>query len=239
MKKTFLRCTDCNRLLLLGPHNRAPSYRFQGSDLEPLELYCDDEAEFREEHAGHGLDELRLVEGSYVSTGAWGDPMREGYFEATDGRRRYVVRRWRTRLDRPVTYEIVPGILDVHPVSIEVQREDLERQLRADLAGVIDAPGLERFVRAVEEVAGALEYEDLEEACADRRDPLVVYLRFTDKQVAEILDRLAAALPAEALRRLQGFIRENREGDDVMNLVGRKAFAIRDPAPLASSAAGR
>ncbi len=239
MSKKFLRCEDCNRLLLLGPHNRAPSYRFEGANLEPIELHCDDEAEFRQVHAEHRTHELRLVEGSYVSTGVWGDPMREGYFEATDDRQRFVVRRWRTHLDRPVTYEVVPGVLDVQPVSIEVQRDDLERQLKADFPDGVEGRLLERFVEAVEEVADGLEYDDLEEVCIDRRDPLVVYLRFNDKQVAEILDHLAPGAAPAALLRLRQFISENSEGDDVMNLLARKTFAVRDDASQPSRAAGR
>jgi len=236
MSKRLLRCADCNRLLLLGPHNRAPSYRFEASNLDPIELYCDDEAEFRGQHEGHAMDEVSLIEGSYVSTGTWGDPMREGYFEATDGKNVFVVRRWRTRLDRPVTYEVVPGVLDVQPVSIEVQRKDLERQIEADLSEGIDRRILKQFVQAVENVASNLEYEDLEEVCADRRDPLVTYLRFNEKHVAEILDQISTAAPAVVLRRLREFVRENSEGDDVMNLVARKAFAVREPAGAGSPA---
>ena len=68
MSKKLLLCNDCNRLLLLGPHNRAPSYRFQGDELEPIELHCDDEAAFKEEHGDHDTDSLTVVPNSFVST---------------------------------------------------------------------------------------------------------------------------------------------------------------------------
>ncbi|MDP3940200.1 MAG: hypothetical protein Q8R92_18955, partial [Deltaproteobacteria bacterium] len=119
------------------------------------------------------------------------------------------------------------------------QRDDLERQLKADFPDGFDGRLLARFVEAVEEVADGLEYDDLEEVCIDRRDPLVIYLRFNDKQMAEILDHLAADAAPAALRLLRQFIKDNSEGDDVMNLLARKAFAVRDDPPLRSRAAGR
>ena len=229
MSKKLLRCTDCNRLLLLGPHNRAPSYQFRGDDLEPIELHCDDEAAFREEHQDHSTDTLTVVAGSYVSNGVWGDPMRESFFEATDGHTVFVVRRGRTQLDRPVVYEVLPGVLDVRTVAIEVQKNDLERQLEVELGKTLDSEVLRRFVKTVEDIAGDLDHSDLEEVCIDRRDPLINYLRLNDKHVAEILDRLGESVPADALKNLHNFITRNNEGDDVMNLIARKAFAVANP----------
>ncbi len=227
MGKTLLRCLDCNRLLLLGPHNRAPAYRLTADGGEPVEVPQDDEAAFRGGHAGHRLGTLEVIEGSSVSTGHWGDPMRESFFEATDGTETFVVRRWRTEIDRPVKYEVVPGALEIRPISIEVQSRDIELQLRADLPDNLDSDHIRHFLRAVEDVAGSLEYDDLEEVCVDQRDPLLIYLRFDEKQVGEIIDRLGALVPADTLQRLHEFILENREGNDVMNLVARKAFTVR------------
>lgn len=238
MSKKLLRCIDCNRLLLLGPHNRAPSYRFRGADLEPIELHCDDEAAFRKEHQEHATDTLTVVAGSYVSNGVWGDPMRESFFEATNGEEIFVVRRWRTHLDRPVIYEVLPGVLDVRTVAIEVQKSDLERQLEVELGETLDSEFLRRFVKTVEDIAGDLDHSDLEEVCIDRRDPLINYLRLSDKHVAEILDRLGEDIPADALKNLRNFIIRNSEGDDVMNLIARKAFAVGNPSPDEPSATG-
>jgi hypothetical protein len=195
---------------------------------EPVEVPQDDEAAFRSEHAGHRLGELQVIDGSSVSTGPWGDPMRESYFKATDKKKAFVVRRWRTRIDRPVKYEVVPGALEVRAISIEVQSRDIERQLRADFPEGLDPEHARHFIRAVEEVAGNLEYDDLEEVCVDQRDPLLTYLRLDEKHVGEILDRLGEVVPPDTLQRLNKFILENREGNDVMNLVARKAFAIRE-----------
>jgi len=229
MIKTLLRCHDCNRLLLLGSHNRAPAWRMRAGDVEPIEIPRDDEEEFRRTHARHRLGKLAVVDGSFVSEGAWSDPMRVTYFEATDGNETVVVRRHRTHLDRPVIYEVVPGRLEVRPVALEVQARDIGRQIEADLPGLLDAGEVAHFLRAVEEIAGSLEPEELEEVCVDSRDTLVAYARLDEKHVAEILDRIRTDVPADTLRRLHRFILDNTEGDDVMNLVIRKAFILRDP----------
>jgi hypothetical protein len=228
MTKTLLRCHDCNRLLLLGSHNRAPAWRMRAGDMEPVEVPRNDEEEFRRVHARHRLGELAVVDGSFVSEGAWGDPMRVTYFEATDGHETVVVRRHRTQLDRPVIYEVMPGRLEVRAVTVEVQARDIRRQIEADLPGLLDPDVTERFVRAVEDIAGSLEPEELEEICVDARETLVAYARLDEKHVAEILDRIGAGLPPDTLRRLHRFILDNSEGDDVMNLVIRKAFFLRD-----------
>ncbi|OGP84631.1 MAG: hypothetical protein A2Y95_12145 [Deltaproteobacteria bacterium RBG_13_65_10] len=228
MPKSLLRCQECNRLLLLGPHNQAPAYRLRAGEPEPLEIRRDDEADFRAAHAKHCLDELRVVEGSVVSEGWWADPMRVSYFEATDGRETVVVRRHRTKLDRPVNYEVIPGAIEVRAVSVDVQSRDLARQLEAELGSDLAPPLVMRFVDAVQEFAGSLEPEDLEEICTDPRDPLVSYARLDEKHVIAILDLLRPDVPAETLRRLNRFVVENSEGDDVMNLMIRKAFTIRE-----------
>jgi len=128
-----------------------------------------------------------------------------------------------------VIYEVVPGRLEVRPVALEVQARDIGRQLEADLPGLLDAVEVVHFIRAVEEIAGSLEPEELEEVCVDSRDTLVAYARLDEKHVAEILDRIRTDVPADTLRRLHRFILDNTEGDDVMNLVIRKAFILRDP----------
>ena len=238
MNKTLLRCHDCNRLLLLGAHNRAPAWRIRPGDREPVELQRNDEAEFRRIHAGHRLGDLAVVNGSFVSEGSWGDPMREVYFEATDGNETLVVRRRRTRMDRPVIYEVVSGRLEVRSVAVEAQARDIARQIEAELPGLLDADDITRFVSAVEEIAGGIEPEDLEEVCVDSRDTLVAYARLDEKHVAEILDLVGQGVAAETLRRLHRFIIDNSEGDDVMNLVIRKAFFLRespDREPLPAS----
>lgn len=239
MNKALLRCHDCNRLLLLGAHNRAPAWRMRAGDVEPVEVPRDDEEEFRRAHGRHRLGQLAVVEGSSVSEGSWGDPMRVTYFEATDGGETIVVRRHRTHLDRPVIYEVVPGRLEVRAVALEVQARDIERQIEADLPGLLDPAVVGRFIRGVEEIAGGLEPEDLEEVCIDSRDTLVAYARLDEKRVVEILDRIRKDVPADTLRRLHRFILDNAQGDDVMNLVIRKAFFLRDQEggePLAAGA---
>jgi hypothetical protein len=236
MDRTLLRCHDCNRLLLLGAHNRAPAYRMRAGDLEPVEVPRDDELEFRQTHARHRLGELKVIGGSYVSEGYWGDPMRVAYFEAWDGHGKVVVRRRRTQLDRPVIYEVVPGVLEVRSVAIEVQARDLQRQLETEL-GEIGANAIDRFIRALEEIAGGLEPEDLEEVCVDARDALVAYARLDEKLMGELLERMRPDVSAETLRRLDRFIDENSEGSDVMNLVIRKGFLIREPSEPAQAAA--
>jgi hypothetical protein len=138
MNNTLLRCQDCNRLLLLGAHNRAPAWRMRAGDIEPVEVPRNDEEEFRRAHAGHRTGELSVVEGSFVSEGTWGDPMRVAYFEASDGRETVVVRRRRTHLDRPVIYEVVPGRIEVRTVGVEVQAGH-QRQIEADLPA-LDPP---------------------------------------------------------------------------------------------------
>jgi hypothetical protein len=228
MSKTLLRCHDCNRLLLLGPHNQAPAFRLRAGDPEPVEIRRDDEADFRTAHARHRLSELSVVEGSAVSEGWWADPMRVSYFEATDGRETVVVRRRRTQIDRPVNYEVVPGMIDVRAVCIEVQSRDLARQLEVELGRDLSPRLVARFVNAVEEISSSLEPEDVEEICADSRDPLVSYARLDEKHVMAILDLLRPDVPADTLRRLHRFVLENSEGNDVMNLLIRKAFTIHE-----------
>lgn len=226
MTQTLLRCYDCNRLLPLGAHNRAPDWRTGPGGCGYLEIPRDDEERFRRIHAGHRLGECRVVEGTTVGEGSAADPMRVTYFEAMDGRETVVVRRVRTRLDRPVIYEVLPGRLVIRPVALEVQSRDLRRQLEFELGEKLAADTIRRFVGAVEEVAERLDPDDLDEVGSDARDARLAYVRLGENHLAEILDRLRNDAPAESLRWLHRFMAENLEANDVMNLVLRKTFFV-------------
>jgi hypothetical protein len=228
MLTTLLRCYDCNRLLSLGPHNRAPGWSARVDPAEDLEIPWDDEEDFRLIHAGHRLGEVRIREGTAIGKGCWGDPTRAIWFEATDGRETILVRRHRMRIDRPAVYEVIPGRLVSGPGAPEVQARDLRRQLDFDLGDKVPATIRGRFVAAVEEVAAGLFAEDLENVGADPQDALVEYARLGEDNRAQILDRLRDSVPEEILRRLHRFMIENMQGNDVMNLRLRKSFFIRE-----------
>ena len=74
------------------------------------------------------------------------------YFFAGNAKRRFLVRRTKSALDEPASYEIIPGKLRISNLSLKVQEDHLRKQVNAEKE--IPLPlkrKMPRFIQAVRE----------------------------------------------------------------------------------------
>ena len=69
----------------------------------------DDYRNFLESHRGHRMEDLRIIEDSFVSEKAFIEPVKVSYFKATNGKERFVIRKSREHILEPLTYDLIYG----------------------------------------------------------------------------------------------------------------------------------
>ena len=109
MVEKLIRCTLCNQVI--------PNYGGFGdfSDASPLpgvEWSSEDLEEQRQffvKHLEHPLEDLHADPETLVSDKPCDEPMKVSYFEASNGREKFLIRRTRSTLEHPAFYELIPG----------------------------------------------------------------------------------------------------------------------------------
>ena len=129
MVQKLIRCTCCNEVI--------PSYEdfgdFGGESILPgVEWASDDLDEqkaFARRHAGHPTEELRVDPDTVVSDKPAMDPVRTSFVEATNGIDTFVIKRVRQSLDRPVSYELLPGRHKAFDAFLEAKHPALGKKV--------------------------------------------------------------------------------------------------------------
>ena len=131
MIKNLIRCVVCNQVIPnYGGYELTRAKSLPGVDWSNADLAS--AKEFLHTHSGHPLEELIIEEDSWISEKPAYEPLRVTYILASNAERKFLIRRTKTALDQPASYEIIPGKLKISNVSLEIQEDDLRRQIAAE-----------------------------------------------------------------------------------------------------------
>lgn len=218
----LVRCVNCDEVFLRTPYDQAPEYE-QASPESPEDFQIveqDDFEGFLAHHRGHRLEDLRIIEDSFVSEKPYWEPMKVSYFKATNGREKFVIRKFRERIDQPLKYELISGDYSLHCTSLEMDWENIARQMRCELGSV---PLLEEkigaFLKLCQQITSSLRLEDLERVAEDSPHPLEISYRLDDVSLMYLL-RNARHLFKERFSEVESFIHRHKD-DGVLLVKGR------------------
>jgi hypothetical protein len=163
--KKLIRCTTCNQVIPnyggyeLARSQSLPDVEWSNADLTNAK-------EFLRAHFGHALEELMVEGDSCISDKPSYEPVRVTYFFAGNVKRRFLVRRTKSALDEPASYEIIPGKIKISNLSLKVQEDHLRKQIHAEKGfSVLLKEKMPRFIQALrDEMAGISPKEFEEEA---------------------------------------------------------------------------
>ena len=108
MIKNLIVCTVCNQVIPnyqgyeLTQANNLPGVEWSEADLASAK-------DFLRTHLGHKLEEISVEEGSWVSEKPSREPLRVSYGYAGKDGKKLLLRRTKSALDQPASYEIIPG----------------------------------------------------------------------------------------------------------------------------------
>jgi hypothetical protein len=234
MKEGWLRCRQCDEVIRLTPYDCLPEYHYEDSIQDFVEKQCHDRTPFEDKHGDHHLERLVIDEGSYVSTEPFSSPTGTTFVEATNGKERFVIKRWRTRVDEPLHYELIHGRIEITGIAFEVQSDQLTRQMEAELTCPPVAPEkIEAFVKEIENMIPGLAVIEQSESF-QTEDPLTTHVKLNDSLVNEILEAGKKIFSPREFPRVERFVHIHNEHADVMTLKARKEFRICQDAAVPS-----
>lgn len=233
MVEKLIRCTQCNQVTAyyggFGDFGGSPS--LPGIEWSAEDIY--NKKAFFHYHGDHATEEIFVAPESIISDKPSYEPNKVSYFEASNGRERFLLRRTKKSLAQPAFYEIIPGTLRVSNVSFQIQENDLRKQLfKQNGSFTLKEEMAQKFIEAFQEELESIPPEKLSEEIEmteEGETPLLVYASLKEGCWQKVLQRLQKDLQQNDLQKIMHFIHENKNPGDVLSLVIQRELSILTP----------
>jgi hypothetical protein len=228
MMKTLIRCIDCNEVINMTEEDFTPIYTWHEGELQEHE--ANDREIFDSVHKDHKTEHLTPLT-TPLSDKPYREPVKTSYFEATNGIKNFLIKRWRSSIDEAVMYEIMDGRLELTRGSVRAQTEAIKKQLKADYGSPTPMTDekVECFLTAIHKEIEKLDPADLV-LSVEGETPLIAYHLLSNNCVERILIRCQEKFNHDELQMLREFIREHNVYDDVMTVMLHTDFTVIYPA---------
>ena len=218
-------CKSCNEVFASTPFDKYPEYQSLSEEGVFMEKPLDDSDILMVKHKGHDLEELKPIPGTTISERDYCEPVKEVYFEATNGRKRFVIKKWRENVNEPMEYELIHGSLKI----IECSREVREKEIKKELLRVMPEPLMEKaviFLTILKETATEMKTGKGTRIIFETSNPLMYYQRLNQRCIKTVLKKLKDVVTPLELKEIRTFITEQNQADGVIPLMIRKKFFI-------------
>lgn len=209
----LIRCKNCEQIFMKGPFDKSPEYRLDSGHLPEnfQSVERDDFKDFLFLHRGHQLENLSIIEDSYVSDKAYSEPVKTSFLKATNGREEFVIKKSRERIDEPLKYELVSGDYRLKCISVVIQSEEIEKQLRKELNPSLSQDKIDAFLKLMGALAEDIAIEDLERIPEASPHPLEVYYRIDDVRVMYLLRNCRHIFEGQEYSAIEEFIHRHKD----------------------------
>ncbi len=209
----LIHCINCQEIYLRTPFDRTPEFSWErsGSPHEAQAFEKDDFQEFLRNHRGHQLEELKIIEGSFVSEKPYSEPVKIAYFKATNGKENFVVKRFRESIEQPLKYELIRGDYHLKCTSLQIQSEAIRRQLGRELKPPLTQTQVETFLEFFEHAVRKLDVNTLERVPEESPSPLEVYYQMDDFCLIYLLRNCHSFFEGRTYTQMESFIHRHRE----------------------------
>ena len=234
----LIRCKNCDQLFMKSPYDEYPEYEL-GPD-RPSENFQsierDDFQDFLIQHHGHQLENLKIIEDSYVSEKAYSEPIKTSFFKATNGREKFVIKKFRERIDEPLKYQLVPGDYSLKCIAVEIQSEEISRQLERELKPPLSQDKMDAFLKLMGALVEDIDMRDLERIPEESHHPLEVYYKIDDVRVTYLLRNCRHIFKGQEYLAMEEFIHRHKD-DGVLLLKATYKIQITQMAKTRKRAA--
>jgi len=196
-----------------SPFDRYPEYEFgPGHAPESFQsIKRDDFQDFLSHHHEHQLEQLRIIEDSYVSEKAYSEPVKASFFKATNGREKFVIKKFRERIDEPLKYQLIPGDYSLKCVGVEIQSEEISGQLEREVKPLLPRDKVDAFLRVMGAMAEDIDVSDLERIPEETHHPLEVYYKIDDVHVMHLLRHCRNIFKGQEYLAMEEFIHQHKD----------------------------
>jgi hypothetical protein len=219
------RCKECNEVLVITPYDHYPAYQYFPEEGIYKEKEQDDQKFFQIKHNGHHLERLRPIKGTMISERDYHEPVREIYFEATNGKEKFVIKKWRKNVNGPMEYELIHGYLRIVEYSCEVRKEEIKKEWQRVMEKPLQGKG-DQFLEVLKGTVAEIKMSKRAKTTFDTSNPLISYQKLNQGYIQMVMEKLKNAFTSLELKEIRKFIHEQNQLDGVMPLLIRRRFSI-------------
>ena len=187
----FLRCIDCGEGFMKTPFDRCPEYGYDPHHpSESVQVVKrDDFEEFLTTHRGHRLEDLEVIENSFVSERNYLEPVKTSYLKATNSKKeKFILKRFRETSGEKVRYQVIPGDYFLECTGVEVQSEEITKQLRMEFrTHPFSESKTSRFLRLYRRIVEGIDIKKLERISGESSHPLEEFYKIDDMSLFYLL----------------------------------------------------
>ena len=215
----LIRCKNCDEIIMKTPFDQYPEY--ESDPKRSVENFPsierDDFQDFLIHHHGHRLENLKIIEDSFVSEKPYFEPTKTSFFKATNGKERFVIKKSRKRIDEPLKYQLIPGDYSVKCISIEIQSEEISKQLKRELKPPPLQAQIDAFLKLYRMIVENTDIQNLERIPEESHHPLEIYYKIDDLHLMYLLRNCRHIFKGQEYSAMEEFI--HREKDDGVLLL--------------------
>jgi hypothetical protein len=196
-----------------SPFDRCPEYDFSPNH-PPEDFRCierDDFRDFLTHHRGHQLELLKIIDDSYISEKAYSEPVKTSFFRATNGRERFVIKKFRERIDEPLKYQLIAGDYSLKCAGVEIQLGEISKQFEREMNPPLSQDKKDAFLRVMGAMAKDIDVSDLERIQEEVHHPLEVYYKLDDVHVMHLLRNCRNIFKGQEYSAIEEFIHRHKD----------------------------
>ena len=209
----LIRCKICDEIFMKTPFDQYPEYEFDsGRSLENFRsIERDDFQDFLIHHHGHRLENLKIIEDSFVSEKAYSEPIKTSFFKATNGKEKYVIKKFRERIDEPLKYQLFSGGYSLKCTVIEIQSEEIPKQLKRELKPPLSQNKIDAFLRLYRAITEDIDIKDLERIPEESHHPLEIFYKIDDLRLMYLLRNCRNIFKGQEYLAMEEFIQRHKD----------------------------
>lgn len=215
----LIHCKNCNDIFMKTPFDQVPEYEWDPNRL-PENFRSNERDDFKDfliHHQGHQLENLKVLEDSFVSEKSYSEPIKTSFFKATNGKDHFVIKKFREKIDEPMKYQVISGDFSLKCTAIEIQWEEISRQLKREIKPPFSQTQIDAFLKLVRTIFKNMDIEELERVPEDSPHPLEVYYKMSDVHLMYLLRNCRNLFKGQEYLAMEEFI--NRHKDDGVLLL--------------------
>jgi hypothetical protein len=128
-----------------------------------------------------------------------------------------VIKKFRKKIDQPLTYQLIPGDYSLKCVAVEIQSEEISKQLKREWEPPLSQAQIDAFLKLYRTIAEDIEIEDLERVAEESHHPLEIYHKIDDLRLMYLLRNCRNLFKGKEYSAMEDFIQ--REKDDGVLLL--------------------
>ncbi len=209
----LIRCKNCDEIFMKTPFDQYPEYELDsGRPLDNFRInQRDDFQDFLIHHHGHRLENLKIIEDSLASEKAYSEPIKTSFFKATNGKDKFVIKKFRERIDEPLKYQLFLGDYSLKCAALEIQSEEISKQLKRELKPPPSQNKIDAFLKLYRHISESIDIKDLERIPEESYHPLEVYYKIDDIRLMYLLRNCHNIFKGKEYSAMEDFIHRHKD----------------------------